>query len=66
MKSLGEVQGAQKIRSEHQQALKQWISGKIISAPKKYREMPVDEWDDTLVEGDYVCEYVHSRETCHQ
>jgi hypothetical protein len=41
MRSVEEVLGAMEMRPEHQKALKTWISGKLISAPKDYRKKPV-------------------------
>jgi hypothetical protein len=66
MKSVNDVEGAKKMRPEDQQALKKWISGNIVSAPKKHKQMPVDTWDTTVLEGDYVCKYADAVETCHQ
>ncbi len=61
MRSVDEVAGAKQMLPEHQQALKRWISGRIISAPKNY-----DEWDPTVVEGDYMADYAGSNDFCDQ
>ncbi len=64
MRAMEEVEGVLEMRPEHQDALQRWLSGRIISAPKNYRDMPVDEWDTTIVEGDFLVDYSGSRETC--
>ena len=64
MRSMEEVEGVLDMLPEHQDALQRWLSGRVISAPRNYRDIPVDEWDDTIIEGDFMAEYADSRENC--
>jgi hypothetical protein len=64
MRSMEEVEGVLDMLPQHQDALQRWLSGRIISAPRDYRDIPVDEWDSTIVEGDFVADYADAREKC--